>query len=644
MTSAETWGTPQPLSEFAAADLGEAGHVLDPGDGYLYRTTGQHLSQGGMGVVWVMERKRPNKGRLEAVVGKTFHAEYLYQLRTDEVTRREYSTTLAAIDEIAKLRHPFLLPTYVSQPIKDNHLIVSPRKDETLLEAVARGDLPVRRRVELLLQALHALVTLHEKRLLHRDFTLRNILLDGGGRNAYLFDFDLSIDLDRIGPATYASHYQGRIFGSPGYSVPPEILDPGLTDTAITTRLDVYAIGGALFTLFTDQLPYGHTEDMWGLLVRISDGVVVGGQSHIDYPEVVPLALRPIIEGCLERDPGERTGSVASVIEQLNGCLDALGVAAPERYTTLPPEAARPQEERVASVHQLRKDASVTREDIVNVDDAVARYGYVVKEALGRVKEHGIFLAIPNPELVASGQFPDTNMFPKIVTAQDLSRVPDRQQVLDLWFGRYLPVLHSARQGLLTTLYRAVYDEKSDHLFLFSEFVTNPRFGTQLEAEQLSLREALGVGYLVACQVMRLHEHGIAHNNVSAKSLLLKGLSRTRQVFPAMIGLVEPSVAPAALTEDVRNLAMLTLGWIEDGAIEALEPRIRMRMDDFRERLTAIAFDESVSSPLPDLIQTIADGLSSLDFNFGVLRENGGDLDAYALLLVSHSLYGRLWD
>jgi hypothetical protein len=46
---------------------------------------------------------------------------------------------------------------------------------------------------------------------------------------------------------------------------------------------------------------------------------------------------------------------------------------------------------------------------------------------------------------------------------------------------------------------------------------------------------------------------------------------------------------------------------------------------------------------IADFLDAVADGLSAIDFNFGVLRENDGDLNAYALLLVSHALYGRLW-
>jgi hypothetical protein len=39
----------------------------------------------------------------------------------------------------------------------------------------------------------------------------------------------------------------------------------------------------------------------------------------------------------------------------------------------------------------------------------------------------------------------------------------------------------------------------------------------------------------------------------------------------------------------------------------------------------------------------LTETLAFLDGNFAVLKDNGGNLDAYALLLVSHSLFGRLW-
>jgi serine/threonine protein kinase len=117
------------------------------------------------------------------VVGKTFQVQYLNQLRSDEVTRRDHATNLSAVSRIAGLSHPGLLPIYCVSPIADNYLFITPRMGVTLLEAISRHKLTPRQRTTLLMQALDALGHLHEVRLLHRDFTLRNILLDDRPRS-----------------------------------------------------------------------------------------------------------------------------------------------------------------------------------------------------------------------------------------------------------------------------------------------------------------------------------------------------------------------------------------------------------------------------------------------------------------------------
>ena len=203
---------------------------------YLYRTTGTHLSNGGMGTVYSSSAATTRPARSRRVVGKVFHSNYLYQLRTDEVTRRDHHNNLAAMARIAAIEHPNILPTYVSAPIADNYLFVTPRMGMTLLEAIGKHNLTPRARTKLLVQALEGLATLHAARLIHRDFTLRNILVDEGANVAYLFDFDLAMSLDDVGNQTYRNYYKGRIFGSPGWSVAPETIDQALMDSNITRR------------------------------------------------------------------------------------------------------------------------------------------------------------------------------------------------------------------------------------------------------------------------------------------------------------------------------------------------------------------------------------------------------------------------
>jgi hypothetical protein len=64
-----------------------------------------------------------------------------------------------------------------------------------------------------------------------------------------------------------------------------------------------------------------------------------------------------------------------------------------------------------------------------------------------------------------------------------------------------------------------------------------------------------------------------------------------------------------------------------------------------RARLSEVAFDKD-GKPAPSIDQLMAivsDALALVDFNFSVLRDSGGDLQEYALLLLSLRLYHLLW-
>jgi serine/threonine protein kinase len=607
---------------------------------YLYRTTGKHLANGGMGTVYELERRDDATGAIEAVVGKVFHANYLFQLRTDEITRRDHHNNLAAMARIAAIEHPNILPTYVQAPISDNYLFVTPRMGMTLLEAIAKHSLTPRARTKLLAQALEGLATLHGARLIHRDFTLRNILVDEGANVAYVFDFDLAMSLDDLGTQTYRTYYKGRIFGSPGWSVAPETIDQALMDSPINTALDIYAIGGALHGLFTDQLLYGPADDMWALLIRIAEGVVVGGKSKVFYPDGFPLVLRAAIEGCIERDPNQRFPSVQAVVAELRGSLRELPDDRPSRKSSRVAERTRTNEAALKET----QDPTITSEIVEAAERAVYAWGYAVERSLGRVRGHPIFLAAPRPDMVESGQFPDANIFPKLVTVIDLTKVTDPRTFVENWQQYFWPTLKRVRQGLLTSLHKVIYDANTSSLLLFSEYVDEPRFGDRISELDLNIDGALALGFVVLRQVAALHEYGMAHNNISPGALLFKGAAATRMVMPAMIGLVEPAMGPEAMAGDVRALAAMILTWLRPNRVASLHVRIKALFEALRAKLTSWAFDKQITTPkIDELMATISDALALVDFNFSVLRDSGGDLQEYCLLLISLRLYHLLW-
>ena len=640
----DIWEETTSIGTLRSDDLARDGAVFRYNH-YLYRTSGVHLSNGGMGTVYELQRRDDESGAVEAIVGKVFHSNYLYQLRTDEVTRRDHHNNLAAMARIAALEHPNILPTYVSAPIADNYLFVTPRMGMTLLEAITKHNLTPRARTKLLVQALEGLSTLHAARLIHRDFTLRNILVDDGANVAYLFDFDLAMSLDDVNTQTYRTYYKGRIFGSPGWSVAPETIDQALMDSPINTSLDIYAIGGALHGLFTDQLLYGQADDMWALLIRIAEGVVVGGRSTVFYPDTFPTVLRGPIEGCLERDPAQRFPSVGAVVQELRGMLRELpDETKRESKRRLKTSAEDDKAKAIESVFATSTDPSITQDVVRAAEGSVWEWGYNVERALGRVRGHPIFLATPRADLVQSGGFPDANIFPKLVTVIDLTQIADPRAFVESWQRYFWPILKQVRQGLLTSLHKVIYDANTSSLLLFSEYVDEPRFGDRVGELDLHIDGALALGFLVIRQVAALHEHGMAHNNISPGALLFKGVAETRTVVPAMIGLVEPAMGVDAMAGDCRALSGMILTWLRPNRIVALHVRIKPMFEALRAKLNSWAFDKSAPTPAIDqLLALISDALALVDFNFSVLRDSGGDLQEYALLVISLRLYHLLW-
>lgn len=640
----DSWVETTSIGTLRSEDLAKPG-VTFRYNHYLYRMQGKHLSNGGMGTVYELDRRDENTGLIEPVVGKVFHSSYLHQLRTDEVTRRDHHNNLAAMARIAAIEHPNILPTYVSAPIADNYLFVTPRMGVTLLEAIGKHNLTPRARTKLLVQALEGLGTLHAARLVHRDFTLRNILVDDGANVAYLFDFDLAMSLDDVGSQTYRSYYKGRIFGSPGWSVAPETIDQALMDSNINTSLDIYAIGGALHGLFTEQLLYGQADDMWALLIRIAEGVVIGGKSKVHYPDTVPMNLRSVIEGCLERDPQQRYPTVSAVLQELRALLRELPDERQRRART---EAAtdvdiKPVRTSGALASQS-PDPTITPAVVEAAAAAVQEWGYEVERSLGRAKGHPIFLASPRADMVAAGSFPDSNVFPKLVTMIDLTRVADPRQFVEHWQQYFWPILKRVREGLLTSLHKVIYDAKTSSLLLFSEYVDEPRFGDRIAEADLNIDGALALALLVIKQVAALHEHGMAHNNISPGALLFKGAAATRTVMPAMIGLVEPAMGKEAMEGDCRALSGMVLQWLRPNRIASLHVRIKPMFEAMRGKLSSWAFDKQTRAPtILEVNQLISDALALVDFNFSVLRDSGGDLQEYALLLISLRLYHLLW-
>src|SRR6185503_18895964 len=93
-----------------------------------------------------------------------------------------------------------------------------------------------------------------------------------------------------------------------------------------------------------------------------------------------------------------------------------------------------------------------------------------------------------------------------------------------------------------------------------------------------------------------------------------------------------------------RALAGMVLQWLRPNRVASLHIRIKPMFESLRSKLSGWAFDKNAKAPAVDeLMQLISDALALVDFNFSVLRDSGGDLQEYGLLLISLRLYHLLW-
>jgi eukaryotic-like serine/threonine-protein kinase len=250
---------------------------LQPGDPQLigpYRIRGQ-LGVGGMGRVFlgVSEGGRPVAVK---VVRADLAAdpEFRTRFRREITVARKVSSQFTApvIDADVDGPAPWLATAFVAGP--------------SLADAVSQhGPLPVRAVLELAAGLAEGLRAIHAAGIVHRDLKPSNVLLAPDGPR--VIDFGIS----RAVEASALTH-TGMVVGSPGF-MSPEQAEGG----EVGPPTDIFSLGAVLAYAATGEGPFG-TGSTPALVYR-----VVHSPAGLDH---VPAEVRPLIDRCLAKDPGQR--------------------------------------------------------------------------------------------------------------------------------------------------------------------------------------------------------------------------------------------------------------------------------------------------------------------------------------------------
>ncbi len=262
------------------------------------------LGQGGMGAVYrATDRLNGQMVALKRVV----HDNNTEINLTSSYNVEDFHLALAQeFKLLASLRHPHIIgvldygfdttaiseerqPYFTMELLENAHHVLESGKD-----------LSINQKVDLLIQALHALAYLHRRGILHRDLKPGNMLVVNG--QVKLLDFGLSVMRDR-------ADHEHMTAGTLAYMA-PEVLTSGQSDESA----DLYAIGVIAYELFAGQHPFDVTDP-----TKLVNDIIF---SSPDVESLdLPITLSIVIERLLNKTPDDRYSNASEVINALNTAI-----------------------------------------------------------------------------------------------------------------------------------------------------------------------------------------------------------------------------------------------------------------------------------------------------------------------------------
>jgi len=289
-----------------------------------WRLTGK-IGRGGMGTVYVAQR---DDGAFDKRVAVKLlrHADGRFK----EQLERERQL-------LARLDHPGIARLLDGGVMKDGHpyLVMELAEGENLDVWCLQQQPDLTRRIRAFLSVCDAVSYAHSHLVVHRDLKPSNIRVDAQDR-VKLLDFGIAKLLDAPTKGDTRS-----VAVTPEFAA-PEQLDGG----GITTRTDVYALGGLLYQMLTGRSPHPPFEGNWEshieAVCRIGPVPPSQAAEQSNGP-VPPLRLRgdldAIVLRALARDPAQRYASAEALAEDLRRYLDGRAVRA--RPVGMPYRVAR---------------------------------------------------------------------------------------------------------------------------------------------------------------------------------------------------------------------------------------------------------------------------------------------------------------
>lgn len=243
-------------------------------------TVTRELGRGGMGVVFLAERK-----------GDDFQQRVALKIiRGGPTTTEIHQRFLRERRILAGMEHPGIA-RLLDGGITDEgvpYFAMEYVEGEPITDYCDRNQLDLKARLSLFVEVCRTVQYAHGRLIVHRDLKPTNILVTPQGKTR-LLDFGIAKLLEE-GEDTEPLTRQGHQALTPGYAAPEQV-----RDEPITTATDVYSLGILLYHLLTGRLPYsfrGKNSLEWAVMVC----------------ETLPQAPSTVLDHGMEDDPDRQSG------------------------------------------------------------------------------------------------------------------------------------------------------------------------------------------------------------------------------------------------------------------------------------------------------------------------------------------------
>ena len=276
---------------------------------YLVRNT---LGSGGMGRVYEAEH---------TALGRTFALKVLHARMLNDDGAAQFLREARAA---ARIKHPHIVDVVDFGYLDDGrpYLVMELLAGRCVAQLLDEA-LPVWRAVSIARQIATGLAAAHAVGVVHADVTASNVFVTDDG-HAKLVDFGLALVRDdprRREGTEPADH----VFGTPSYISPEQI-----RGNPATERSDQYSLGIVLFEMITGAPPFAADSTRDLCLQHLQAAVPEVTSPH----GPAPRAVADIIRRCLAKNPAQRFGSTAELVQALTAAEQAIGATGWERWLT----------------------------------------------------------------------------------------------------------------------------------------------------------------------------------------------------------------------------------------------------------------------------------------------------------------------